>query len=97
MSKLRVKAKNLTLKELREQTLFEENSEWLDVFSEKPEVIVADETRAIFYIWYGGESHYVHEHTPFGKEFDVFSFGFEKNKLCKDEVLGMIEKHLNNE
>ena len=103
MSKLRIKAKNLVVhpdgafEQVRENDLFEENEEWHDVFANTPEVIVADENRMIFYIWYGGESHYVHEHSQDGREFDVFSFGFDKNKLEEGEVLDMIEDRLNDD
>jgi len=97
MSKMRIKVENLTLNELRDHHLFDESSEWLDVFSETPEVIVPDERRMIFHIWFGGESHYVHQYSQDGREFDVFSFGFEKNKLSKKEVLESIEDTLNEQ
>ena len=90
-----IKADNIDLRELRDHPMFEESSEWLDVFSETPEVIVADDRRNLFYIWFGGESHYVHEYTVFGNEMDVFSFGFDKNRLDEDEVLEQIEDTLN--
>lgn len=96
-SSMKIKANNLTPRELREHPLFEENTEWLDAFAETPEVIVADDRRGIFHIWFGGESHYVHQYTPDGHEFNVFSFGFDKNRLEEDEVLKMIEKTLNEE
>lgn len=96
-SSMKIKATNLTPRELREHPLFEENTEWLDAFAETPEVIVADDRRGIFHIWFGGESHYVHQYTPDGHEFDVFSFGFDKNRLDQDEVLKMIEKTLNED
>ena len=96
MSKMRIKAENLTVKELRDHELFEEGSDWLDVFAETPEVIVPDFERMVFWIWFGGESHYVHKYSQDGREFDVFSFGFDKNKLCKEEVLESIEDTLND-
>ena len=96
-SSMKIKAENLTPRELRDHPLFEESTEWLDAFSETPKVIVADDKRGIFHIWFGGESHYVHQYTPDGHEFDVFSFGFNKNRLEEDEVLKMIEKTLNEE
>ncbi len=96
MSKVRLVAKNLTMQELREDPEFITTIGWVDIFSESPEVIVVDENRLIFYIWFGGESHYVHEYSSDGKEIDVFSFGFEKNKLDQKEVLERIEDRLND-
>ena len=59
-----------------------------------PEIKIHDEETDIFYTWYGGESHYVHLEDENGKEFDVFSFGFDKNKLSPSEVKSMILKHI---
>jgi len=88
-------AVELDARELRDHPLFEESTEWLDAFASTPEVIVADDQRGIFHIWFGGESHYVHQYSPDGHELDVFSFGFEKNRLSKNEVLKMIQRRLN--
>ena len=97
MSKIRLKAKNITMQELREHPNYEETVNWVDAFSDSPEVIVPDENRLLFYIWFGGHSHYVHLYSLDGKEFDVFSFSFEKDRLDKKEVLSMIERHLNED
>jgi len=96
MSKMRIKSRNLTMQELKEDPEFITTLDWVDTLSENPQVIVKDENRLIFYIWFGGESHYVHEYSPEGKELDVFSFGFEKNRLEPKEVLEMIERRLND-
>lgn len=85
------------MRELRDYAMFEEEVDWLDVFAENPDVIVPDDRKMVFHIWYGGESHTVHEYTPDGIEIDVFTFGFEKNRLDKNEVLEMIEEHINIE
>ena len=95
MKREKISAINLDPRELREHPLFEESTEWLDAFASTPEVIVADDQRGIFHIWFGGESHYVHQYSPDGHELDVFSFGFEKNKLSKSEVMKMIQRRLN--
>ena len=95
--KARIKAIEIGTRELRDHPLFEGTTEWLDVFAETPEVIVADDKRGLFHIWFGGESHYVHQYTPDGHEIDVFSFGFDKNRLSKEEVLKMIERTLNED
>ena len=91
----KIDAVELDARELRDHPLFEESTEWLDAFASTPEVIVADDQRGIFHIWFGGESHYVHQYSPDGHELDVFSFGFEKNKLSKSEVMKMIQRRLN--
>ena len=85
---------NIELRDVRDHPLYEESTNWLEVFENTPEVIVADEENGHFFIWYGGESHYIHYVTPDGREYDVFSFGFDKNRLDKDEVLEMIGKRL---
>jgi hypothetical protein len=87
-------AENIELRDVRDHPLYEESTNWLDVFESTPEVIVADEENGHFFIWYGGESHYVHYVSPDGREYDVFSFGFDKNRLDKDEVLEMINERL---
>ena len=91
-----IMAENISLSELRNHPLYEESTNWLDVFESTPEVIVANENEGFFYVWYGGESHYVHYVSPDGKEFNVFSFGFEKNRLDKDEVLEKISERLSD-
>ena len=100
MSKIRIKAKSITPQELRNHPNYEESNNWNDAFSyfdNSPKVIVPDENRLLFYIWFGGESHYVHLYSLDGKEFDVFSFGFEKDRLDEKEVLSLIERHLNED
>ena len=91
----KVELVNLTMRELQDNPMFEEDKKWLDVFAETPEVIVPDERRGLFHIWFGGASHTVHQYTPDGQEVDVFTFGFEKDRLEKKEVLKMIQRRLN--
>ena len=57
-------------------------------------MIVYDDQSNCYHIWFGGESHYVHQYTTDGHEFDVFSFGFDKSKLSLDEVLEVTGRHL---
>lgn len=90
----KIRLNNLSMNELQDHPSFEKSEEWLDVFSDTPEMIVYDDKSNIFHIWFGGESHYVHQYTPDGHEFDVFSFGFEKNRLELSEVLEVTERHL---
>jgi len=89
----RIKATLLEdLRDVRDHPLYENDAEnWLSIFEQKPEVIIPDERQQRFWLWYGGESHTVHEITPDGVEVDVWTFGFDKNKLSKEEVVQMIE------
>ena len=51
-----IEVENIDLRELRDHPSFEEDNEWLDVFANTPEVVVYDENKDIFFIWFGGDT-----------------------------------------
>lgn len=58
------------------------------------EVIVPVPELGIWMVWFGGESHYVHIYNQEGVETDVFSWGFEKNKLDAQDVRKHIKEKI---
>lgn len=58
------------------------------------EVIVPDPDLNLWFVWFGGQSHYVHIYDHSGKELDVFSWGFEQNNLSAVDVKKHIKQHI---
>lgn len=58
------------------------------------EIITPVSELGIWMVWFGGESHYVHIYDENGKELDVFSWGFEKNRLDANDVKKHIKDHI---
>src|SRR5690242_18459458 len=75
---------------------FKEHKQTADVMTEfaGAQVIVPDPDLGMWFVWFGGESHYVHLYNHEGKEVDVFSWGFEKNKLDAEDVRKHIKEHM---